>query len=154
MSNEAQDYVNEQALKRGYVQEYHKILIANDLEVAEKSNELIDAVFIKDRSLDRKTRELIFVAALTCLRAPHWQIKQHIKIAVDRGATKEMLLESIELAIVGAGFVAFQHGLLAWQEYFDAPKLQPTVDVYEQKVAETGKGPSVLPLKLSGEFQG
>ena len=85
MSNEAQDYVNEQALKRGYVQEYHKILIANDLEVAEKSNELIDAVFIKDRSLDRKTRELIFVAALTCLRAPHWQIKQHIKIAVDRG---------------------------------------------------------------------
>ena len=142
MSDEAQAYVNEQASKRGYVQEYHKIMIANDLDVAKKSNELIDAVYITDRTLDRKTRELIFVAALTCLRAPQWQIKQHIKIAVDRGATKEMLLEAIELSIVGAGFVAFQQGLLAWQEYFDAPKQQPTVDVYEQTVAESGKGPS------------
>ena len=142
MVEEAQQYMDEQALKRGYIQEYHKVMIANDLDVARKSNELIDAVYIKDRSLDRKTRELIFVAALTCLRAPQWQIKQHIKIAVDRGATKEMLLESIELSIFGAGFVAFQHGLLAWQEYFDAPKMQPSVEVYEQTLAETGKGPA------------
>jgi 4-carboxymuconolactone decarboxylase len=139
MEDERQAYINEQVQKRGYVQEYHKVMIANDLEVAKKSNDLIDAVFIKDRSLDRMTRELIFVAGLTCLRAPQWQIKQHIKIAVDRGATKEMLLEAIELTIFGAGFVAFQHGLLAWQEFFDAPKQEPTVHVYEQKIAETAE---------------
>ena len=125
---EKTDYINRMVSKRGYAQEYHKILVQNDYDVALKANALIEEVYLKERLIDRTTKELIFITALTALRAERRQIQDHIKVALALGISKEMILEAIELAIPGAGYVAFQQGVLAWQETVGAERAEPTVD--------------------------
>ena len=137
---EKQDYINKMVATRGYAQEYHKILVQNDYDLALKANALVDEVFLKERLIDRKTKELIFIVGLTLLRAERRQIQDHIKVALALGVSKEMILEAIEMSIPGGGYVAFQHGLLAWQEITGAPRVEPTVDALEALKATNQKG--------------
>ena len=137
---EKQDYINKMVSTRGYAQEYHKILVQNDYDLALKANALVDEVFLKERLIDRKTKELIFIVGLTLLRADRRQIQDHIKVALALGVSKEMILEAIEMSIPGGGYVAFQHGLLAWQEITAAPRVEPTVDALEALKATNQKG--------------
>lgn len=136
---EKQDYINKMVSTRGYAQEYHKILVQNDYDVALKANALIEEIFLKDRLIDRKTKELIFIVGLTLLRAERRQIKDHIKVALALGVSSEMILEAIEMTIPGGGYVAFQHGLLAWQETVGAQRIEPTVDALEELRTKTQK---------------
>lgn len=126
------DYINHQVSTRGYAQDYQKICVEQDFDMIVKANDLTQHILMKDRTLDRKTKELIFIAGLTLLRAPVWQIKQHIEVAVTLGATQQMILEVIELTILGGGFVVFQHGLLAWTEVFHPATVEPTVEALEK----------------------
>lgn len=134
-----QDYIDRMVSTRGYAQEYHKILVQNDYDVALKANALVEEVLLKDRLIDRKTKELIFIVGLTLLRAERRQIQDHIKVALALGISKEMILEAIELTFMGGGFIAFQHGLLAWQEITGAPRVEPTVDALEAFKAKAQK---------------
>lgn len=126
-----QAYIDRMVSTRGYAQEYHKVLVQNDYEVAVKANALVEEVLLKDRLLDRKTKELIFIVGLTLLRAERRQIQDHIKVALALGVSKEMILEAIELSFMGGGFIAFQQGLLAWQEVVGADRVEPSVDALE-----------------------
>jgi 4-carboxymuconolactone decarboxylase len=137
---EKQDYIDRMVSRRGYAQEYHKILVQNDYDVALKANALVEEVLLKDRLIDRKTKELIFIVGLTLLRAERQQIQDHIKVALALGVSKEMILEAIELAFMGGGFIAVQHGVLAWQETVGAERVEPTVDALAAYKARTGGG--------------
>ncbi|MDP8940436.1 MAG: carboxymuconolactone decarboxylase family protein [Actinomycetota bacterium] len=94
-----------------------------------KANELVDAAYLKERSLDRKTKELIFVVSLVVMRAPKAQIQSHIRAALNHGATEQEILEAIEIALPEAGVVVFQEGFEAWREMVDAEVIEPSVDV-------------------------
>ena len=133
------DYINDQVSTRGYAQEYQNICIEHDYDMIVKANDLTQHLLMKDRVLDRKTKELIFIAGLTLLRAPIWQIKQHIAVAMTLGATKEMVLEAIELTILGGGMVVFSHGLVAWTEATGAKGVEPTVEALDQFKAKATK---------------
>jgi 4-carboxymuconolactone decarboxylase len=137
---EKQDYIDRMVSTRGYAQEYHKILVQNDYDVAVKANALVEEVLLKDRLIDRKTKELIFITGLTLLRAERRQIQDHIKVALALGVSKEMILEAIELAFLGGGFIAVQQGILAWQETVGADRIEPTVDALEAYRARTAGG--------------
>jgi 4-carboxymuconolactone decarboxylase len=126
---EKNDYINRMVAKRGYAQEYHKVLVQNDYGAATKMNELIEEIYLKERLLDRKTKELILITCLTLLHADRRQIQDHIKVALALGVPSQMILEAIELSIPGGGTETFQHGVMAWQEVVNAPKAQPTVGV-------------------------
>lgn len=136
---EKQEYIDRMVARRGYAQEYHKILVENDYDVALKANALVEEVLLKDRLIDRKTKELIFIVGLTLLRAERQQIQDHIKVALALGVSKEMILEAIELTFMGGGFIAVQHGVLAWQETVGAERVEPTVDALEAYRASTGR---------------
>jgi len=136
---EKQEYIDRMVARRGYAQEYHKILVQNDYDVALKANALVEEVLLKDRLIDRKTKELIFIVGLTLLRAERQQIQDHIKVALALGVSKEMILEAIELTFMGGGFIAVQHGVLAWQETVGAERVEPTVDALEAYRASTGR---------------
>lgn len=133
------DYLNEQVATRGYAQEYQKICVEHDFDMIVKANDLTQHLLMKERVLDRKTKELIFIAGLTMTRAPEWQIKQHIEVAMALGATKEAILEAIELTILGGGFVVFSHGLKAWKEAVGATGIEPTVEALDQFKATHAK---------------
>jgi 4-carboxymuconolactone decarboxylase len=128
---EKQAYVDEMARKRGYVLDYHKVMAARDYDVLQAANGLVDAAYLKDRTLDRKTKELIFIVSLTVMKASKGHIQSHIRVALDLGASKQEILEAIEISLPEAGVVAFQHGFDAWREVTGAEGIEPTIEVFE-----------------------
>lgn len=122
-----QEYIDRMVRDRGYVLEYHKVLAAQDFEVLQKANELINAAYLHERNLARWVKELIFVVSLIVARAPKTHIQSHIRVALSLGVTPETILEAIEIALPEAGVVAFQSGVEAWQEVVQKDTLEPSV---------------------------
>lgn len=128
---EKQAYVDEMVEKRGYVLDYHKVMAAHDFEVLQAANGLVSAAYLDERRLDRKTKELIFIATLTVMRASKGHLQSHIKVALDLGLSKEEILEAIEITLPEAGVVVFQEGFEAWRETVDAEGIEPSVEAHQ-----------------------
>lgn len=122
----AQRYIDEMVRKRGYVLDYHKVMANADYDVLMAVNNLVDAVYLQPRLLDRRTKELLFILSLTVLRADKAHIQSHIKVALELGVTPAEILEAIEIALPEAGVVVFQAGVEAWREMVDATPLEPS----------------------------
>ncbi len=127
---EKQAYVDEMAEKRGYVLDYHKVMAEQDFEVLQAANGLIEAAYLKERRLDRKTKELLFIVSLTVMRASKGHIQSHIRVALDLGLSREEVLEAIEITLPEAGVVVFQEGFEAWREVTGAEGIEPTVEAH------------------------
>jgi 4-carboxymuconolactone decarboxylase len=127
---EKQAYVDQMAEKRGYVLDYHKVMAEQDFEVLQAANGLIEAAYLKERRLDRKTKELLFIVSLTVMRASKNHIQSHIRVALDLGLSKEEVLEAIEITLPEAGVVVFQEGFEAWREVTGAEGIEPTVEAH------------------------
>lgn len=121
-----QAYIDEMARKRGYVLDYHKRMANADFDVLVAANNLVDAVYLRPRLLDRRTKELLFILSLVVLRAEKRHIQDHIRVALQLGVSPAEILEAIELSLPEAGVVVFQAGLEAWSEAVDAPPLEPS----------------------------
>lgn len=130
MSSDAQEYIDQMARARGYVLDYHKVMAAHDFGVLQAANGLVSAAYLDQRTLDRRTKELLFILSLTVLRAPAAQIASHIKVALDIGVSATEILEAIEIALPEAGVVAFQHGFEVWKDVTGAAGIEPTVSVH------------------------
>ena len=128
---EKQAYIDQMAKERGYVLDYHKVMTEHDFDVLQAANGLVDAAYLKQRRLDRKTKELIFIVSLTVMRASKGHIQSHIQVALDLGVSKEEILEAIEIALPEAGVVAFQEGFEAWREVTGAEGIEPSVEAHE-----------------------
>lgn len=123
-----QAYIDEMARKRGYVLDYHKYMAQADYDVLKAANNLVDSVYLRQRKLDRKTKELLFIISLTVLRSQKSHIRSHIRVAIELGLSPEEILEAIELTLPEAGVVVFQEGLEAWREEVNALPLEPSAD--------------------------
>ncbi|WP_019482401.1 carboxymuconolactone decarboxylase family protein [Arthrobacter sp. TB 23] len=124
-------YINDMARTRGYVLDYHKVMAKQDFEVLQATNNLVSAAYLNQRSLDRRTKELIFIVSLTVMRASKGHIQSHIRVALDLGLTSAEILEAIEIALPEAGIVAFQAGFDAWREVVGAEGIEPSVEVHD-----------------------
>lgn len=131
MTDNPQEYIDEMARKRGYVLDYHKVMAKQDFPVLQAANHIVSAAYLEERTLDRKTKELIFIVSLTVLRASKGHIQSHIRVALDLGLTPTEILEAIEISLPEAGIVAFQTGFEAWHEVVGAEGIEPTVQVHE-----------------------
>lgn len=127
--SEAQAYIDDMVSARGYVLDYHKLMAKQDFEVLKAANTLVHAAYLKERTLDRRTKELIFIVSLTVMRAEKKHIQSHIRVALSLGVSATEILEAIEIALPEAGVVAFQVGFEAWAEIVEAEGLEPTVGV-------------------------
>jgi 4-carboxymuconolactone decarboxylase len=128
---EKQAYIDEMVRKRGYVLDYHKVMTHYDFDVLQAANGLVEAAYLKERRLDRKTKELIFIVSLTVMRASKGHIQSHIRVALDLGLSKEEILEAIEITLPEAGVVAFQEGFEAWREVTGAEGIEPSTQVHQ-----------------------
>ncbi|HBG27194.1 MAG TPA: carboxymuconolactone decarboxylase family protein [Phycisphaerales bacterium] len=82
---------------------------ANSPEIGKCFHDFYDACLNKG-VLDKKTKELLMVALACAFRCPHCT-ESHLKGAMDAGATKEEITETLLIAAVeGAGTQ------LAWQK--------------------------------------
>lgn len=130
-TTDAQAYINDMAAKRGYVLDYHKIMAKQDFPVLQAANHVVSAAYLDQRTLDRRTKELIFIVSLTVMRASKGHIQSHIRVALDLGVSTTEILEAIEIALPEAGIVAFQTGFEAWREVVDAEGIEPTVATHQ-----------------------
>jgi 4-carboxymuconolactone decarboxylase len=129
--DEKQAYVDDMVRTRGYVLDYHKVMAEHDFDVLQATNGLVRAAYLDQRTLDRRTKELIFIVSLTVMRAGQGHIASHIRVALDLGVTPREVLEAIEIALPEAGVVAFQVGFDAWREVVGATGLEPTVAAFD-----------------------
>lgn len=105
--------------------DYQKVLAAHDPAMLRILDRVPEEVYAKERSLDGKTKELITIVAMTTLKAPDYALKDHMRKALTCGASKEEILEAIELIIPVVGMPTFEHGLMAWAEVVGAKGLDP-----------------------------
>jgi 4-carboxymuconolactone decarboxylase len=111
---EAQALLADTHRTRGYTLEMHRIMASADLEWMKKYAAFIDATYTGQRLLDRKTKELLQIVVETALRADVEQIRAHVRLALNEGATPREILESLEAVIAPMGALAFRRGLQAW----------------------------------------
>jgi 4-carboxymuconolactone decarboxylase len=123
--DEEKKYLQEMARTRGYVLDYHKVLVAEDLPFMRSLNDFLAVSYTDQRRLDRKTKELIFTAVLTALGAAKDHIKNHIEVAKRHGATKEEVLELLEMLVMPCGVPKFMLGYEAWSESFTVRRIEP-----------------------------
>lgn len=126
------------AAERGYVLPYHRVLAGEDWDVLTAANSLVHEAYLRPRRLDRKTKELLFILSLVVMRASTEHIDSHIRAAVQHGATREEILEAIEIALPEAGVVVFQHGLEIWAEHFGVQGLTPGPATPESATVHNG----------------
>ena len=129
---EKQALLDHMAKQRGYLNDVHRYVATYDLEVAKAINAIPSAVYLAQRSLEPKTKELLFILSMTCLRLPHYVIQGHMRKALSLGATPREILEALELAIPEAGLPTFEHGLAAWAEVVGADTLYAESDIYTE----------------------
>ena len=127
---EKQAFLDYMVKQRGYVNDLHRIVATYDLEVAKAMNAVPSAVYLSQRSLDPKTKELLFVLSMTCLKLPQYVIEGHMRKALALGATPRELFETVEMAIMEAGFPTFEYGIKAWVAVMGAEPLNTKGDEY------------------------
>ena len=124
LSNESQAFLDQTAASRGYTLEMHRIMAVADLDWAQKYNAFIEATYTGQRTLDRKTKELLQIVVEAALRADVEQIQAHVRVALREGATPQEILESLQAVIAPMGALAFRRGLQAWaaETGFEVPE--------------------------------
>ena len=96
MSDEtAKAYLQEMIANRGYVLEYHKVMVLEDMPFMKAVNQMLETAYTDERSLSKKVKELLFSVLMTSVGAPKDVIKIHIGLAAKAGATKEEVLEAL-----------------------------------------------------------
>jgi 4-carboxymuconolactone decarboxylase len=126
MTDRQQDYIDKMATERGYVLPYHRVMAGEDWDVLVAANTLVHEAYLRPRLLDRKTKELLFILSLVVMRASPEHIQSHIRVAVEHGASRQEILEAIEISLPEAGVVVFQYGLEIWADYFGVAGLAPS----------------------------
>ncbi len=114
--DEALAYLKKMQEAKGYVFESHKILAAEDFEFLKAYNTASEAGYTKEHLLDKKTKELLFTAILIAKNSTQGHIKTHMNLAIKYGATKQELLEVLELCWCPCGAMAFLWGFDAWKD--------------------------------------
>ena len=121
-AREKSQYFQDVLKIRGFRFGLHQIHAEADWEFIKKFEEWVQYVYLKDRNLDKRVKELVITAVLCALRSPPPHIRTHMNKAVQGGATKDELIEVVELAGHWGGTVAQANGLEAWRLQF-APHL-------------------------------
>ena len=111
---ETEAYLAEMQGKRGYTLDFHRIMAGVDMEWTRKYDAFVEATYYDQRTLDRKTKELLQIVVEAALRADVEQIRAHVRLALEAGATPQEVLEALQCVIAPMGALAFRRGLQAW----------------------------------------
>ena len=124
--DEKQAFVDKMYKERGYLLDFHKIMAAEDFDFLKGYNQMIEAAYTKPRTLDLKTKELIYTAVLTAVMANVDHIAAHIKLALEYGYSKKEILEALEICVAAAGVPAFMTGFEAWKKVVNPERVEPS----------------------------
>lgn len=123
----------ERSLKtRGFRFGLHKVWAEADWEFQKRHEEWVEFVYLKERNLDRRVKELVICGIIGALKSLPEHIVSHINAAVKAGATKDEIIEVFELCGHWGGTLAQANGLEAWRRVF-APELPGAFQALDKK---------------------
>jgi alkylhydroperoxidase/carboxymuconolactone decarboxylase family protein YurZ len=111
---------------RGFRYGLHDFLAEVDLEGLTRTNDKVEAEYVKPSLLDRKSKELMILAACIAMTDEVTHLQIHFHAAAREGATPEELYEAIGLIGNWISLPARVRALEAWRATF-RPEL-PTID--------------------------
>ncbi len=126
-TQEKSAYLEKIYRERGYVLEMHKIMVEADLDWVKAYDPFVQATYTGQRTLDRKTKELLQIAVEAALRADVEQIRAHVRVALQHGATPQEILEALECVVMPMGMLAFRQGLQAWAAEVGLQPTEPSI---------------------------
>jgi len=122
VAKEKKDMAKRQLQTRGFRLALHKVFAHADWEFVKKFEEWVQYVYLSERHLDRRTKELLIVGITATHKSPPEHIEVHMRAALAAGATKEELIVVAELAGNWGGFVPRTNAVEAWRRIF-APEM-------------------------------
>jgi len=130
MATEKERVLEETARLRGFRYGLHDFLAEIDLEAVKRVNEQAAHDRQKQSPVDWKTRRLLIVGALIDQKAEPHHLQANMRGAIDAGATKEELLEVINILQPWVGYVARNNALEAWRLTFrpDLPTINRVIE--------------------------
>lgn len=115
---DSDDLLDSVSSSRGYSLPLHEVLAEHDPEVLAGYEQMMRSLYLSDRRLDGRTKEFVYVAVLIALGAAEEHIRAHMEKAVREGATKEEVLEAVELIMPAAGVARANVGFDIWRRTF------------------------------------
>jgi len=116
---------------RGFRYGLHDFLAELDLNALKSVNDHVEATYLKEGLLDRKTKELLIIAACVAQGDLVSHVQIHMHAAHKAGATTEEIMEVLDLIGGWTGSVNKAKGLEAWRATFrpDIPTIDRVVEL-------------------------
>jgi alkylhydroperoxidase/carboxymuconolactone decarboxylase family protein YurZ len=115
---------------RGFRFGLHDFLAEVDLPALKKLNDRLEASYINEQAVDRKTKELVIMAACAGVGDSAEHLRIHMHAAVQAGATPEEVLAVIDMIGYWVGSVKTIAAIEGWRRTF-RPDLDPIDRVVE-----------------------
>jgi alkylhydroperoxidase/carboxymuconolactone decarboxylase family protein YurZ len=98
--------------KRGYMYKSYSLLAEYDPEFLETFDKFYELVMLRKRIFPEKVKELFLLCAIAA-RSPSdtGAMRNHIKRALEKGATKEEVLEALECSFFPGGALSLHRGI-------------------------------------------
>jgi 4-carboxymuconolactone decarboxylase len=116
---------------RGFRYGLHDFLAELDLAALKAVNDHVEANYLNESLLDRKTKELLIVVACMASHDLVSHMQMHLHAARQAGASPEEIMEAINLVGDWTGNVAKIKALEAWRATFrpDIPTIDRVVEL-------------------------
>jgi alkylhydroperoxidase/carboxymuconolactone decarboxylase family protein YurZ len=116
---------------RGFRYGLHDFLAALDLNALKAVNDHVEADYVNESLLDRRTKELLIIVACVAQGDLVSHLQIHMHAAHKAGATPEEIMEVLDLVGGWTGSVNKAKGLEAWRATFrpDIPTIDRVVEL-------------------------
>ncbi|MBS7622384.1 carboxymuconolactone decarboxylase family protein [Candidatus Bathyarchaeota archaeon] len=112
MSERSKRLLEEMMRKRGYVYPSYRVLAEDDPEFLETYDRLYELAMIRTRIFPEKIKELFFICAIAARNPGDASaMKNHMRRALERGATKEEILEALKCALFPGGALSLLYSI-------------------------------------------
>ncbi|HWP49644.1 MAG TPA: carboxymuconolactone decarboxylase family protein [Candidatus Limnocylindrales bacterium] len=112
MTDQTQKILDEIKAKRGYLYPWQELLAKEDPDFIKNYEKMWDTIGARSVVLPQKIKQIILVAVLAS-KTDEVALRTQIKRAFSLGATKQELIEAIEVAFIPGGALTLVHGLKA-----------------------------------------
>ena len=114
MSERSGRLLEEMMRKRGYVYPSYRMLAEDDPEFMETYDRLYELAMLRTRIFPEKIKELFFIAAIAARNPGDASaMKNHMKRALEKGATKEEILEALKCTLFPGGALSLLYSINA-----------------------------------------
>ena len=116
---------------RGFRYGIHDLMAELDLDALRAINDQVEAAYVNKSLLDRKTKEMLIIAACVAQADEVSHLQIHMHAANKAGATPEELMDLLNLIGGWTGALAQFKGIEAWRATFrpDIPTIERVVEL-------------------------